>query len=369
MRILFITSEFPPGPGGIGNHAWNLSKYLQGISIIDILAISDYSDVKNTINFDNRNNLNTHRFKRYLFPFLTQIMRAISVLRFVKNNKYTHCLLSGRFALWMSCIISYLSSETKLIAILHGSELKSKNIIYKILLRKSLHYMNNIISVSEFTDRLIPTIFLRSKKVVIPNGIDYNDLINNEYSIPYDLCGNPRFLTVGSITNRKGQVNFINLLPEIIKKYPRAHYHCVGLKFEEKKLNKLINKYQLQDHITLHGFIENRYLWNIYKQADILVLLSEVKLLKGVEGFGISILEANAFGIPAIGSQGSGIDSAIKHQETGILASPYNCNEILDGVEFILKNRNHLSQNAIKWAQEHDWKIIGKKYLQAINNA
>ena len=99
------------------------------------------------------------------------------------------------------------------------------------------------------------------------------------------------------------------------------------------------------------------------------MLLSEVKLLKGVEGFGISILEANAFGIPAIGSQGSGIDSAIKHQETGILVSPYNCNEILDGVEFILKNRNHLSQNAIKWAQEHDWKIIGEKYLQAINNA
>ena len=67
--------------------------------------------------------------------------------------------------------------------------------------------------------------------------VEYNDLINNEYSIPYDLRGNPRFLTVGSITNRKGQVNFINLLPEIIKKYPRAHYHCVGLKFEEKKLH------------------------------------------------------------------------------------------------------------------------------------
>ena len=27
-NILFISSEFPPGPGGIGNHAWNLCKEL-----------------------------------------------------------------------------------------------------------------------------------------------------------------------------------------------------------------------------------------------------------------------------------------------------------------------------------------------------
>ena len=32
-RNLIHSSEFPPGPGGIGNHAYNLAKILQNLII------------------------------------------------------------------------------------------------------------------------------------------------------------------------------------------------------------------------------------------------------------------------------------------------------------------------------------------------
>ena len=41
-QILLLSGEFPPGPGGIGNHAWNLVRNLNSIVPVDVLTISDY---------------------------------------------------------------------------------------------------------------------------------------------------------------------------------------------------------------------------------------------------------------------------------------------------------------------------------------
>ena len=38
MKILFITSELPPQPGGIGTHAHQLAKYLSRTYQITVLA-------------------------------------------------------------------------------------------------------------------------------------------------------------------------------------------------------------------------------------------------------------------------------------------------------------------------------------------
>ena len=52
-KILIISSEFPPGPGGIGNHAFNISNELtkRGYGVI-INTISDYVDKNQEVLFD-----------------------------------------------------------------------------------------------------------------------------------------------------------------------------------------------------------------------------------------------------------------------------------------------------------------------------
>ena len=56
-KILIISSEFPPGPGGIGNHAFNISSQLfkRGYQII-VNTKSDYVNENQEIMFD----LNAH---------------------------------------------------------------------------------------------------------------------------------------------------------------------------------------------------------------------------------------------------------------------------------------------------------------------
>ena len=52
-KILVISSEFPPGPGGIGSHAFNLSNELnkRGYKVI-INTKSDYVDKDQEVLFD-----------------------------------------------------------------------------------------------------------------------------------------------------------------------------------------------------------------------------------------------------------------------------------------------------------------------------
>ena len=350
--ILFVVTEFPPGPGGIGNHAFNLASCINKYSTIDVLAVTDYVNLTESNKFDSKQPFIIIRFKRYKTPVITYLIRIIELIKRLNKYKYSHCLLSGRFSLWMALIIRYIcfDKRIKLIAILHGSELRPKNRIFKFLLTKSLKKVNLIISVSRFTERLIPRVIKDKTKLIIPNGIDIIKFnANNTKKISW-MKGKPCFLTIGSLTVRKGQINFIKALPSILEQFPNAHYNCFGLKLEEKKILKVINNNQVQDHVSLHGFIDNNRLVNIYKQADILILLSQTDEENRAEGFGISILEANALGTVAIGSRRTGIEDAIKHNESGILVDPFNKMEILAGINSILERKQEFSTNAKKWA-------------------
>ena len=72
-QVLLLCSEFPPGPGGIGNHAWNLAKNLNNMVSIDVLTISDYADLKECESFDQKENFNIFRFKRFSISIITYI--------------------------------------------------------------------------------------------------------------------------------------------------------------------------------------------------------------------------------------------------------------------------------------------------------
>jgi len=368
--ILFIASEFPPGPGGIGNHAWNLSRNLNNYYPVHILTVSDYANHLECSVFDSKEKINIHRFKRYRLSILTIIKRIYDIIYYLNKHDYSHCILSGRFILYTSSIIHYFSGRTKLIAILHGSELVPSNKISKLLLVRSLRKLNAVISVSRYTESLIPkNTVSKSKRYIIPNGVNKNIFSKTKFKKSINMQGYPLLLTVGSITHRKGQINLVKVLPLIIKQFPKVHYHCIGLDIEAEELLNTAKELGVDKNITIHGYLPNNQLNEIYRQSDILIMLSQNKNLYDIEGFGIVILEANLCGISAIGSKETGIEDAIIHNKTGLLVDPYNRDEIIKAINQIIFNKELFSKNAATWAQTHDWSNIVNRYLQVIENA
>jgi phosphatidylinositol alpha-1,6-mannosyltransferase len=101
-------------------------------------------------------------------------------------------------------------------------------------------------------------------------------------------------------------------------------------------------------------------LFRAFASADLFVMLSENQKNGDLEGFGIAILEANAFGLPAIGASGCGIEDAIS-PESGILIDGNDASAMVHAMERILENKQAFSKGARHWAEQHNWAELIKE--------
>src|SRR5690606_18164941 len=147
----------------------------------------------------------------------------------------------------------------------------------------------------------------------------------------------------------------IKLLPELKKRYPHIHYHCVGIPTEADDFLEQAKSLGVAIHVTFHGAVDGNTLKEILLATDVFVMLSTESSTGDVEGFGIAILEANALGIPAIGSKGCGIEDAIQEGVSGFLVATQDAVAFNSRLERLLENPQAYKEQAKAWAQQHVW--------------
>ncbi len=374
-KILIVVSEFPPGPGGIGNHAYSLSKSFAANNYeVHLLADADYASKEDVLKFDARleNNIIMNRvFRKSINTYFDRISK---LRKLIKANDYKAVIFSGKFSLWMCIFAKFINKKLPSIAVLHGSEVRFSNFFLRSLTNWGISKADYLVPVSAFTYSLLNDKLKKKPYSIIENGIDIDEFealqqlaMKDEEELVFK--GEPSLLTVGNVTPRKGQHRVIKALPELIKKFPNIHYNIVGLPTYQKKLEKLAAQLGVSEYITFYGRLPKRSdLAKAYSLCDCFIILSENQEDGDVEGFGIVILEANFFGQPAIGASGCGISDAIKVDYNGYVVDGDKPVEITDALDKILKNRDRLSDGAIKWAIDHDWDNIIKKYEDIFEN-
>ena len=135
------------------------------------------------------------------------------------------------------------------------------------------------------------------------------------------LEGGPWLLTVARLDYHKGIDTVIRALPAIRAVFPTVRYAVAGIGSRRDALERLVRELGLGDAVRLLGFVSDDDLPALYNAADLFVLASRRYDLL-VEGFGISIIEASASGLPVIGSRSGGIPEAIRDGENGFLVEP-----------------------------------------------
>lgn len=357
-NIVIITSEFPPQPGGIGNHAYNLAWYLTKENyIVQVVADQRSKTGDEELEFDQKAPFTITRIKRRNWRIKMYFNRVFKSYKCFKNVSYV--IATGKFSLWNVAFLN-LFFKIKTIAVIHGSEVNLKSIFLKIIIDLALKRMNKIVAVSSYTKNLIS--HLNKQVEVIPNGINFKNWTHRQNS-KIKLIGNPILTTVGRVSARKGQLNVIKQLPNLIETFPKLHYHCIGILDEVHAFEKTAQELQVHSHVTFHGSLKESDLKQILNKTDVFVMLSSESKTGDVEGFGIAILEANAFGIPAIGTKGCGIEDAIKPNASGELIESDNSIQFNFAIERILKYKDNYKKESIKWAKQHDWSTIIKSYI------
>jgi phosphatidylinositol alpha-1,6-mannosyltransferase len=356
-HIVIVTSEFPPQPGGIGNHAYNLALHLshQGLDVSVIADQRSKAGIEES-DFDKTLPFSVERIKLYDVRLIMYLKRII--LTFKYTRRATHCIATGKFSLWNVAFCSFFFKR-KTMAVVHGTEVNFKSALLRKSINFSLHRFDAIVAVSNYTKSLIT--HLNKPVVVIPNGITTSEWTPSKANIK--LKGQPVLTTVGRVSSRKGQLNVIKQLPELIKQFPELHYHCVGIPMEADAFMSVARSLNVDTHVTFHGSVHDAKLKDVLDATTIFVMLSTESVTGDVEGFGIAILEANAMGIPAIGAIGCGIEDAINKGKSGLLVSVNDTNAFVEGVSHIIENTSEFKKESKKWAEQHDWSHIIKRYI------
>ena len=360
-KILLISSEFPPGPGGIGYHAYSLCVSLvdNGFNVV-VMSPADFVSNKEVEAFDKIQKFEIIRYPR--IGWRTYFQRFKMTYDYLNNNQMDSMILTGKFSLWQGWLTKLIFKNQKTMAILHGSEVNLKNRFLRKFTHQSINKADSLIAVSNFTKDILPKWIKFKREIqVIPNGIFLDEKMNLESE--FHLTGFPKLITVGHVSPRKGQHRVIEALPALIQLYPNIKYHIVGRPVTQEKLEELADELGVKEHIQFHGRIKNHAdLSAYYVAADIFMLLSENQSDGDVEGFGIVALEANEHGLPVIGAKFCGVEDAVDDGNSGYLVDGNNIDEICNAVVKCIEEKDRLAASSKLWAEKHQWKEIVKMY-------
>jgi len=167
---------------------------------------------------------------------------------------------------------------------------------------------------------------------VLPNTVDpkFQPGPKPEHLLKrYGLAGKKILLTLSRLSPQeryKGQDRILNILPELLRKEPKAVYVIAGGGKDRARLEKMAHEKKLNGAVHFIGPVKESELVDHYRMADLFVMPSTG------EGFGIVFLEAAACGIPVVaGSQDGSVDALLEGR-LGSLIDPANGEELLQEI-------------------------------------
>lgn len=251
----------------------------------------------------------------------------------------------------------------------HEEGIKQK--VLKLLDRFAISKADKVICISESVKQLglQEGMFSEQKALIFgkgsSNGLDleffnpslYPNDKRQELKQLYKINEKFVFGFVGRIVDRKGINELYDAFVQIQKIDSDVHLLIVGkANLEQVADLTLIKKLENNPQITLTGYVEN--------VNDYIAIMDLFVLPAWWEGFGNTLIQAAAMGVPIISCDVTGCKDAVSHNYNGLLLPPKNVNLLFETMLTLKNNkteRKKLGENGIKWAKNFDSQFIWNK--------
>lgn len=362
MKIAHVVCTFPPYKGGIGNIAYNFAKITKGHDVT--IFTPNYQN----INADNKNNFKVIRLNSYLKfgngAFLPQLFFRLKKFDIV----HLHYPFFGGAE--VICLLKLFNKNKFKLIIHYHMDVQLTSLPFKILsipsnlLFSSLFRNADIIScasIDYIKNSKLSKFYSKNKDKFyeIPFGVD----INNFFPL-YKKIIQPKIslLFVGGLDSAhyfKG-VNILLKAVSLINPN-KWELKIVGDGILRKNYINEAKKLNVLQNIKFLNKINNKKLAKIYRESDVFILPS----INQNEAFGVVLLEAMASGLPVIASNLPGVRSVFKENIQGLLIKPNNANDLKNKINYLIENKNKLSEMSIESRklvlEKYDWQKISNK--------
>jgi phosphatidyl-myo-inositol dimannoside synthase len=365
MKVLLASSEFPPGPGGIGNHAYNLALSLAERQW-DVLVVTnqDYANEDEVESFAEQQPFAVRRLGRTRGQLAMQRERFTALRAAIEAFAPDIVIASGLFTVWHCAAIVRLQPW---IAIGHGKEFGTRGLQKKIT-AAAYRRASGVVCVSRYTrDRMFAAGIHPAKETVIPNGarIPNGGMSAAGFRQGHRLGGARVLLTVGHLSERKGQDIVVRALPKLAAHH-NVVYVAAGVPTLKDRLDELARREGVSERLRTPGRLTEAELAGAYRASDVHVMTSRHDRHGDFEGYGIAAVEAAMHGRPSVVTAGSGLSEAVVDGETGIVVPRDDVDSTANALLRLLGDdalRERLGRAAKERAfSEQTWEARGAEY-------
>jgi glycosyltransferase involved in cell wall biosynthesis len=235
-------------------------------------------------------------------------------------------------------------------------------------------------------ERLIPWVYRgvpflavseSSREDLVRRGIDAGriDLIYNGVRFPEAepkplAARASRVVYLGRLEAYKRVDLLLRAAALLASRFPALEVVLVGRGAERPRLEQLAQELGLAGRVRFTGFVSDA-------ERDELVGSARVCVCPSVkEGWGITVIEANALGTPVVATDAPGLRDAVRPGETGILVADAGpqafAARMAEAIARVLSDdalAARLSAAARSWARRFDWDASARRMVRAVEAA
>src|SRR3989344_1079432 len=190
----------------------------------------------------------------------------------------------------------------------------------------------------------------------------YNGL-NNKF---YSNAKKTKFQSIlyfGRLMKYKRIDLLIDVFSNVLRHVPDAKLFIAGSGIVEDELKSKVRKINLSDKIIFYGFVSEKEKINLIKGSWIFANPSSM------EGWGVTVIETNSLGVPAVVFDVPGLRESVKNNETGFVVN--NADQMVNKIISLLTKktlRNKFGKNAIQWSKNFSWDKTAENTLKILND-
>ncbi|HEX2485882.1 MAG TPA: glycosyltransferase family 4 protein [Myxococcota bacterium] len=173
----------------------------------------------------------------------------------------------------------------------------------------------------------------------------------------------PLVVYVGRLEAYKRIDLLVRAMARVRERVPAAELVVVGRGSERSRLEALARELGLGAAVRFPGFVtdDERDAWLARARAS--------ACASDKEGWGLTVIEANAVGTPVVATDAPGLRDSVRHGETGFLVAPGDVRGFADRITELLTDgarAARLSERALEWARTFDWDLAARDMADAL---